>query len=155
MLSYIQTSPILILKRLYYKLKDFLLSHSLPSEQLKPIIFQTCHLLIAIQNFGKKIQKKKIFLEKFFCPQYDSPSFLVACSDSIRHRVGPSVGRSVGRSVGNTFAFTPFQPLISLPKSFLQSFTSFHKSFKQFSEKKIQKKFFLKKKINLYSLFGK
>ena len=56
-----------------------------------------------------------------------------------------SVGWSVGRSVGNTFTFMPFWPLISLPKSLLELYTSFHKSFKKYSEKKFWKKKFLKK----------
>ena len=92
-------------------------------------------------EFWKKNSKKKFFLEKFFCPHYDSPSFLVACSDSIRHRVGPSVGRSVG----NTFTFMPFWPPMSVPKSFLESLISFHKLSKKFSLKKFWKKLFFKK----------
>ena len=104
-------------------------------------------------EFWKKNSEKKFLLENCFCPQYDSPSFLVACSDSIRHRVGPSVGRSVGRSVGNTFTFMPFWPLISLPKSLLELYTSFHKSFKKYSEKKFWKKKFWKKILSLQPIW--
>ena len=80
---------------------DLLLSFSLRREQLKPMgIF-----------LRKKIWKKffwKKFLEKFFFSKSISPPFLVACSDSIRHHVGPSVGWSVRRSVGNAFVFLAF-----------------------------------------------
>ena len=58
MLSYIQTSPILILKRLYYKLKDFLLSHSLPSEHLKPMRTK----MERIEFFLAEIERVEFFL---------------------------------------------------------------------------------------------
>ena len=106
--------------------------------------------------YNKKYHFKYSFYDLLTTMQQTAPlqepqflkHFLVACSDSIRHRVGPSVGRLVGRSIGNTFAQKPFSPILSSPKSFFQSLQFIPTQNFENSSKKLLKKNFQKKKFS-------
>ena len=77
--------------------------------------------------------------------------FLVACSDSICHYVGPSVGLLVG----NAFTFKPFWPFVMSSIKLFGSEKSFWRSLKpNFPEITKNQKIFKSSKGQKYAILG-